>query len=189
MEPVFAAFDRDVYQHIIPTHLADLMIIPSEILNKLKGRWVHCACNLWGMESCSPWWMSRNVYKQRLQGSNHLFHRKLFTKKSLIFNYRINLCIFFSQGQKNNDKRNYKQGFWSWKTEESIVAMAWTITEYHLFPENMNSNRGLVNVFTRQQATPEEVHNLQNFRSIGNESTEVFIKHQIIGTSSTSATI
>ena len=67
--------------------------------------------------------------------------------------------------------------------------MASTITEYHLFPENINSNRGLVNVFTRQQATPEQVHDLQNFRSIGNESTEVFIKHQIIGTSSTSATI
>jgi hypothetical protein len=37
MMPVFAAFDRTLYQRLIPTHIADLHIFPQNILNSLEA--------------------------------------------------------------------------------------------------------------------------------------------------------
>lgn len=37
MVPTFAAFDRDVYQRLIPNHIADCHLYPSEVLNFLKA--------------------------------------------------------------------------------------------------------------------------------------------------------
>lgn len=36
MAPLFAAFDRDTYERIIPRHLADLKSFPTHVLQCLK---------------------------------------------------------------------------------------------------------------------------------------------------------
>ena len=54
---------------------------------------------------------------------------------------------------------------------------------YHL------SNRGLLNTFTNLKATQEQAHDMLAFRSIGEEALDVYIKHVIIGETSTSSVI
>jgi len=36
MVPLFAAFDRDTYERIIPRHLADIKLFPTHVLQCLK---------------------------------------------------------------------------------------------------------------------------------------------------------
>jgi len=36
MAPLFAAFDRDMYECIIPRHLADIRLFPAHVLQCLK---------------------------------------------------------------------------------------------------------------------------------------------------------
>ena len=73
--------------------------------------------------------------------------------------------------------------------KELIVAMVATIADQHLLPANITSDRGLVNVFNRQQANSEQPHDMLSLRKIGYEFTEVYSKHQIIGISSASSTM
>ena len=49
MAPVFAAFDRSFYQHIIPTHLGDLLIFPSLVIDFFSkgGFTVHITGEQW----------------------------------------------------------------------------------------------------------------------------------------------
>ena len=48
------------------------------------------------------------------------------------------------------------------------------------------SNRGLINCFTGQKATPEQANDMLHFREIGTESFHQFISHHILMQSSTS---
>ena len=36
MAAVFSAFDRPIYQHLIPQHLADLLCFPTQVMRHLK---------------------------------------------------------------------------------------------------------------------------------------------------------
>ena len=49
MTPLFAAFDREVYERIIPNHLADRLLYPTEILLSLSsgGFTVHITGEPW----------------------------------------------------------------------------------------------------------------------------------------------
>ena len=55
-----------------------------------------------------------------------------------------------------------------------------TIDEVKLFPTSFSSNRGLVNVFSGQKATPQQMHDLLNFRQIGIEHLQQYIKFHIL---------
>lgn len=194
MAPVFSAFDRDVYQRIIPTHLADLMIIPTQIYESLKsgGFTVHLTGEEWksvALDECHEMCINKDL-KAAITYPTESYLQKTYS----FFNYRIKLSSsFLSQifplGQKTNETKTIiSKDAGIIKKEEIIVAMVATIAEHHLLPANVTSDRGLVNVFNRQQATTEQAHDMLNFRKIGNESTEVYIKHHIIGVSSASNT-
>ena len=49
MPPIFAAFDHDLYQHIVPHHIAELYLYPPQILDFLKqgGFTVHITGDQW----------------------------------------------------------------------------------------------------------------------------------------------
>ena len=61
------------------------------------------------------------------------------------------------------------------------------IDEKGLFSVSEGQQRGLVNVFTGQTATPEQAQDLLNFRKFGNEDLEQYIKMQILKQPSSNA--
>ena len=60
--------------------------------------------------------------------------------------------------------------------------MEMTIT-HQLLPPSLQSNRGLFNPFSNIHATPEQSHDLLNYRDIGNRQFEQYITHRINCTS------
>ncbi len=70
------------------------------------------------------------------------------------------------------------------KREQDISIMIKTVSESDLLPIDINEDRGLVNTFVGQKATPEQQHDLLNYREVGQQATHVYIQHNIIGRSS-----
>ena len=64
--------------------------------------------------------------------------------------------------------------------EENIIAMIEKIDQKSLFPSSVTTNRGLVNVFSNLKATPEQSHDLLNFRTIGHDSLINYINHYLL---------
>ena len=58
-----------------------------------------------------------------------------------------------------------------------------------LFPVSVFKNRGLLNVFSGQRATPEQSHDLLTFCEVGSLHLEQYIKHRIIKEPSTIAPV
>ena len=54
------------------------------------------------------------------------------------------------------------------------------IAEHSIFTTNNGSNRALFNVFTNQQATPEQTHDLLNARKVGEQGYVNYITHHIL---------
>ena len=95
----------------------------------------------------------------------------------------------FPLGQRSSETKTFFSKDAGIMKKELIVAMVATIADQHLLPASITSDRGLVNVFNRQQANPEQPHDMLSLRKIGYEFTEVYSKHQIIGISSASSTM
>ena len=67
--------------------------------------------------------------------------------------------------------------------------MIHTIQTFNLLPQNVESNRGLTNVFSGTTANAAQTHDLLNFRKIGENISMQFVKHRLLKVPSTSAPI
>ena len=56
-----------------------------------------------------------------------------------------------------------------------------------LLPHSLTANRGLVNVFSGLKASPEQSHDLLNFREIGTTDLVNYVNHHILKIPSTNA--
>ena len=63
------------------------------------------------------------------------------------------------------------------------------IKEHTLFATPPTTNRGLVNVFSGIKASPEQHHDLMNFRKIGDDHLRSFIAYHIPKQPSTNAPV
>ena len=54
------------------------------------------------------------------------------------------------------------------------------VSEHTIFIPSIKSNRGLVNVFTGTQATPEQSHDLLNARKVGQQGYINYVTHYIL---------
>ena len=72
------------------------------------------------------------------------------------------------------------------KAEENICAIIHHNDEMELFPVCCSSNRGLL-IFSGQKTTPEQLHDLLNFRRICSEYLEQYIRVRILQQPSTKA--
>ena len=64
-------------------------------------------------------------------------------------------------------------------TTEHVKTMLAVINSTGMY-ENEQSNRGLWNILEKKEATNEQAHDLLNFRSIGQESYELYVKDRLL---------
>ncbi len=188
MAPLFAAFDRDTYQRIIPNHLADLQRYPLEVLrcleaggftvNITRGEW-HAVAFAEAHEMCVNKDLKAAVVRPT---------KVYLQKTSLFFNYRI-------KAYKNLMKQLFPEKFKentttlptivdatakACHTEENVVQMCTEIAAHSLIPPNVQSNRGLINVFNGQSATHQQASDMLTFREIGMQAFKEYISHRIL---------
>ena len=193
MAPLFSAYDRIHYQQLIPHHLADLKKFPSKILNcfeagafsvSLTGVKGHSVALDEAHEMCINKDMKAAIARPT---------KAYLQKTSLFLRYRI-------AAHKHLLKQVYlpseigtqtEETLWSknMKTRENVCAMLQTIQDFNLLPQNIESNRGITNVFNGITASLSQSHDLLNFRKIGYDNNMRYIKHRLLKVPSTSAPI
>ena len=67
--------------------------------------------------------------------------------------------------------------------------MIQTIQNFNLLPQDIQSNRGLTNVFSGTTANAAQTHDLLNFRKIGQNISMQYVKYRLLKVPSTSAPI
>ena len=75
------------------------------------------------------------------------------------------------------------------KREDNVLAIIKEIENNSVLPHNLLYKRGLLNVFTGTAATPQQAHDLLNFRKIGSDDLVQFISYHILRKPSTAAPI
>lgn len=69
------------------------------------------------------------------------------------------------------------------RKEENITTMMENMNTNNMLSHLQESNRGLVNVFTSVVATPEQHHDIMNFREVGTEYFKHYINYYILKSS------
>ncbi len=179
MTPLFAAFDRGVYERIIPHHLADILVYPPEILANLTSGCftVHITGEAWRAVALDE--AHETCINKDLKDAITYPTEAYLQKTSLFMNYRIKSTknflhqlfpdVYTSINSKPTIVDNTCE---SAKRENDIVIMTTTILDNNLLPRNFHDDRGLLNTFTGQVATLEQRHDLLNFRKVGEEATQ-----------------
>jgi len=188
MAPIFAALDRTTYERIIPNHLADIYTYPEAILNclKLGGFTVNITGQKWhavALDEAHEMCINKDLKAAVVRPTDAYLQ-----KTTLFFNDRIkaykNLIEQLFQG-KNKTNTDYNSITdttpLSKHQEENIEQMILGIQTNQLFQfQHTSTNRGIVNVFTSQKATPEQASDMLNFHRIGKQSYETYVKHFIL---------
>jgi len=190
MAPLFAAFDRDTYERIIPTHLADIKQYPTSVLECLEagGFTVSITGKRWhsvAFDEAHEMCINKDLKTAVTRPS-----KAYLQKTSLFFNYRIkafkNLIQelfpekFKEPGNPNTIINNTPHVL---HCEENIQKMCSLISTNKLFSVQ-EENRGLLNVFTGQFATPEQTTDMLSFQQIGLESFKQYVNTRILKTPS-----
>lgn len=191
MAPLFMAFDRTTYQHLIPYHLADLQKFPPDIMNKFKKAFT---ISIYGgkghavsLDEAHEMCINKDL-KMAIERPTKSYLQKM----SLFLRYRVsvhkNLLRQLFPSLNENPKPLF--GIFSSASEtkvkeENIVSMIQAIQKKALLPAAVQNNRGLLNSFSGLEATPEQSVDLLNFRDTGSNDLTNDINHHILNTPST----
>ena len=182
---IFAAFDRPIYQELIPRHLKDVLTMPSSVLHHLrKGSFsVRLSPSEWhgvALDECHEMSINKDAKlavihpsKNKMEFlSNYLGYRSacMHNLKEQLFPERSERKSVFHAPSSQDRKR-----------DENIEKMINEIGK-----KNMQVS-ALWNFFEGKKATPEQEHDLLNFRQIGQESFDNYVSTRIIGLPSTNA--
>jgi hypothetical protein len=197
MLPLFAAFDRDYYQRIIPNHLADTMIYPPDVQQFLSsgGFTVYITGEQWKAVALDE--AHEMCINKDLKSAITYPTEQYLQKTTLFFNYRIKLTKNFLAQLFPETTSNTSPNVATIidKTKESssrevdILSMIDAITKCSLLPAFLQEDRGLVNTFNGLIASPEQAHDLLNFRSIGQNAINCYVQQQILGKTTISSKI
>ena len=189
MAPLFIAFDQDVYMHIIPHHLNEVSKYPQPILHCLElGGFT---ISLTGQQWCSVALDEAHEMKinKDLKSVVITPTADYLQKTSAFLNYRVNAFKNFTS-QVLPDKKQEKNPLLNSKdrvNNENVNVMQELIREKKLFMGQITNNRGLANIFNNQTATPQQAHDMLNFRATGEHLYKGYITHRVLMEPSTSS--
>ena len=191
MAPVFTAFDRDFYARILPHHLAEIQSYPSLVLTSLEkgGFTVNLTGQRWravALDEAHEMCINKDL-KTAVARPTETY----LQKTSLFFNHRIKLHknlvqqLFPERGASHMQPidilDNSPQAH---QYEENVKQMCDLIASNSLFPNNLETNRGLLNIFTSQQANHEQTNDMLSFYQIGETAYQNYVRYHMLQTSS-----
>ena len=173
MVPLFAAFDHNTYQKVIAQHLADVLIMPPNILAmfqqgafvvSIRGREWHSV----GLDEAHEMLINKECKTTMVKPTPDYINRLV-----KYLPYRSKAFETFRQQLGLEDKHNYEaitspfsHAPQDQKFEENVREQVKCIAVHSVFAVQ-DKNRGLINPFSGKKATPEQSHDLLNKRSIG----------------------
>ncbi len=196
MAPLFLAYDRTTYQRLIPYHLADIQKFPSDLLKHFKNCFTisinggkgHAVALDEAHEMCINKDLKMAISRPT---QSYLQKTSLFMKHRISIHKSLLSEIFPSLNSQFEPLFNiFTKKPAIVKGEENVVAMITQIDKIGLFPgDKITKNRGLINAFSNIKATPEQSHDMLNFRKIGSCDLDNYINHFILKKPSTAAPV
>ena len=193
LAPVFSAFDRPIYQSLIPRHISDVLSLPDCVHKHLqRGSFcVRLSASEWhgvALDECHEMKINKDakmavtrpsVHKME-HLSNHLPFRAACVNNltQQLFPERDKRTLKFSHSPTSKDK----------KTSLNVERMLEAISNHGLF-HSAEENNGLWNFLQSQKASSEQAHDLLKFREIGQTGYEAFILSKLLNIPSTAAPV
>ena len=190
MAPIFSAFDRPTYRKLIPQHLADCLLLPSEVQEhfscggftvSIKGRPWHSI----GLDEAHEMLVNRDC-KAALVHPN----KEFISRMALYFPYRAKAIKNFKNQSKPHD---YDDSFHTTKNTkksgENIQAMKELLSESDTLPKQLSGLKVLRNGFTDTNATSAQQLDLLNFRTIGQTDFDSYVEHVYLRTGNPKASV
>ena len=182
MAAVFHAFDRPIYQQIVPRHLADLLCFPPQVLHHLqKGaisvRLTKSNGRAVALDKAHEMKINRDAKFAVVRPSEELMERIsnfMPFRAQCINNLKLHLGI-----QKEQASPVPQATSRDIVADQNITVMLDYIEENNILPTS-SENLGLHNFLSHTPATPEQTHDLLNFRTIGQEEFQAHINYRIL---------
>ena len=187
MAAIFSAYDRPIYQVLVPQHLADMLSFPPTVLHHLKKgaisvRLTKTTGHAVGLDELHEMKINRDAKFAIVRPSDGLIDK--------MANY-----MPFRAGCMNNLKHHLGLGNARPTTlpiptsrdriaDDNIKAMLDHIKESKMLPDS-EENEGLQNFLSGVRASPEQAQDLLHFRTIGQQEYEAHISYRILRTPST----
>ena len=191
LAPVFSAFDRPIYQALIPHHILDVLSLPDCLLQHLRQGCfsVRLTASEWhgvALDECHEMKINKDakmaVVRPSLHKMEHLSNHLSFRAACVnnlsqqLFPERNECIAKFSHSPTSKDN----------KSSLNVEQMLKVISSHGPFHDR-EENNGLWNFLKSQKASSEQAHDLLQFRTIGQSGYEDYIQSKLISSPSTAA--
>lgn len=186
MSPLFLVFDRPTYRKLIPNHLTEVLTMPPGVLKHLQDgafassitdRALHCEA----IDEAHKMKINREAKSLVVRPTEHNMHT---ISNSLPFRAKMmaafDLEIFPEKRHATSlDIISGQPSTTLKRVGENIAAMDGAIADSKMIAFT-TVNRGLMNFFSKEKATPEQSHDLLSFRKTGVQHLESYINTNIL---------
>ena len=184
MAPLFTAFDRDYHERIIPYHLADVERFPAEVLECLKSGCFTASITGKPFHSVALDEVHEMCVNKDLKAAVTRPTKSYLQKTTLFFNYHIKAFIVNELFPEKNTSHSYNPNILNSTPQARRIEDNIHMRDNNLLTVIPATNRGIINVFSGQKATPEQQNDMLNFRSIGTQAYLDYVNHNILHTPS-----
>jgi len=190
---IFSAFDRPVYQRLIPTHIHDLLTLPKPLLEHLQQGCfsVRLTPSEWHGVALDEYHEMKINKDAKLAVVHPSVHKMEHLSNHLPFRAA---CInnlteqLFPEMKERTTKFSHRPTSKDIKAETNIQRMLDAIAAHGMFHSECE-NEGLWNFLESKQANSEQTHDLLQFRHIGQAAFEDYVQSNLLNQPSTDAPI